>query len=387
MQFNIFTSIIIYLIPVILCVLAYKLKNKYFIFAFLAFTFLMLAFRYNIAIDYGRYYNRAFYRTELGISFNEPIEMLFFFISSKAGLPRLFFMLNSAVVTICGYILYLQYKNQKRYELLFITYYLLVLVASFITRYCTAVAVCSVGVYFLVNYTKHKIYILYYLLIALLSFCFHTGAIVTIAFPFLLILYDLIKREKGILKYSYTIMMGFIGILLPLAEIFGDFIFSNIKLFDKFTLYFELFKECIPNNIFMIILMVLLLCAFGFLFDILSITFSKNKYFKVFSIGSLIFTLFMVIPFFREQYLIDVMRIGAVFGFQSIILFGFIFLNKETHRDANTISKIIISVISATYICIIIFCFILGSSYILPYNTDTTVPWGSDSTYIQKAAE
>ena len=176
--------------------------------------------------------------------------MLFFFISSKLGLPRLFFMLNSAVVTICGYILYLQYKNQERYELLFIAYYFIVLVANFITRYCTAVVVSSIGLYFLINYKQHNHYIIYYFLIAFLSFCFHTGAVVTFALPLLLFIYDLIKRDKGIFKYSYTIMMGIIGILLPLAEILGDLIINYVKVFDKFSLYFKYFKECVPSGFF-----------------------------------------------------------------------------------------------------------------------------------------
>ena len=383
MQFNIFTSIIIYSIPIILCISAYKLKNKYFIYAFLISIFLISALRFNIGADFGRYYNRSFYRTELGLSFNEPIEMLFFYISSKSGLPRLFFMLNSAVVTICGYILYLQYKDQERYELLFVAYYFIVLLANFITRYCTAVAVSSVGLYFLINYTKHKHYIIYYFLIAFLSFCFHTGAVVTLALPFLLFIYDLIKRDKGILKYSYTIMMGAIGILLPLAEILGDLIINHVKVFDKFSLYYKYFKECVPGDFSMIVLMVIAFSAFGFLFDVISAAFYKNKYIKVFSITSLMFISFLIIPFFHIQYLLDVMRIGVIFGFQSIILFVFVFFNPNSRK----IPRISISIISAIYICLIVFCAAVGYSNVLPYNTDTTVPWSSDSTYIQKNPE
>ena len=382
MRFNIFISIIIYSIPVILCVLAYKYKNKNFIFAFLIFTFLITALRFNIATDFGRYYNRAFYRTELGISFNEPIEMLFFFISSKAGLPRLFFMLNAAIVSICGYILYLQYKDLKRYELMFIAYYFIILVGNYITRYCAAVAVSSVGVYYLINYSKNKKYITYYLLIVLLSFCFHTGAILTLAFPLILYIYDKIKRDNGIFKYSYTIIMGTIGACLPLAVVLGDLIINSFSIFDKFSLYFMCFKECIPSNLFMIILMLTALCAIGFLFDTFSDTFHGNKYIKVFSIGSIMFMFFTIIALFRGQYLLDVMRIGVIFVFQSILLFTFVFSDKKNSK--SIISKISICVISSIYICLLIFCIILGSINTFPYNTDTTVPWDSGSTYVQK---
>lgn len=383
MRFNIFTSIIIYSIPVVLCILAYKKKNKYYLFAFLIFTFLLAALRFNIASDFGRYYNRAFYRTELGLSFNEPIEMLFFFISSKAGLPRLFFMLNAAVVSICGYILYHQYKDLKRHELMFIAFYFIVLVGTFITRYCAAAAVSSVGIYFLINRSKHKSYIIYYLLIALLSFCFHTGAIVTFAFPILLYIYDLIKRDHGVFKYSYTIVMGIFGVCLPLAVVLGDLVIGNLSIFDKFSLYFNYFKECIPNNIFMIILMLAAICAVGFLFDMISLTF-KNKYIQVFSIGSMMFIFFMIVALFQGQYLLDVMRIGVIFAFQSIILFSFAFANKNAMEEHAFTSRIPIYIITSIYICLLVFCVILGSASAVPYNTDTTVPWGSDSTYVQK---
>lgn len=383
MRFNVFTSIIIYSIPVVLCIFAYKKKNKHYIYAFLAFTFLLAALRFNIASDFARYYNRAFYRTDLGLSFNEPIEMLFFFISSKAGLPRLFFMLNAAVVSICGYILYHQYKDLKRHELMFIAYYFIVLVGTFITRYCAAAAVSSVGIYFLVNYSKHKRYITYYLLLSLLSFCFHTGAIVTFAFPILLYIYDFIKRDHGVFKYSYTIVMGIVGVCLPLAVLFGDLIISNLSIFDKFSLYFKYFKECIPSNIFMIVLMLSAICAVGFLFDIISLTY-KNKYIKVFSIGSMMFIFFMIVALFQGQYLLDVMRIGVIFGFQSIMLFTFAFTNKSAIKNHALFSKIPIYLIASIYVCLLIFCVILGSVSAFPYNTDTTVPWDSDSTYVQK---
>ncbi len=382
MRFNIFISIVIYSIPVLLCVLAYKYKNKHFIFAFLILAFLITAFRFNIATDFGRYYNRAFYRTELGISFNEPIEMFFFYISSKAGLPRLFFMLNAAIVSICGYILYLQYKDLKRHELMFIAYYFIILVGNYITRYCAAVAVSSVGVYFLINYSKNKKYFMYYLLIALLSFCFHTGAILTLAFPLILYIYDKIKRDNGIFKYTYTIIMGTIGACLPLAVVVGDLLISSFSIFDKFSLYFMCFKECIPKNIFMITLMLAVICAVGFLFDILSVTFNKNKYIKVFSIGSMMFMFFVIIALFRGQYLLDVMRIGVIFVFQSFILFLFVFSDKKINKSFS--SKISIYIISSIYICLLIFCVILGSYNNFPYNTDTTVPWDSGSTYVQK---
>ena len=293
-------------------------------------------------------------------------------------------MLNAAVVSICGFILYLQYKKLERYELMFIAYYFIVLVGNYITRYCAAVAVSSIGVYFLINHSKHKINILYYLLIALLAFCFHTGAIVIVAFPLLLYMYDLIKRDHGIRKYSYTIMMGMAGAFLPVAVVVGDMIMAHSHIFDKFSLYFRFFKECIPDNIFMIVFMVAAFCMVGFLFDILSMTFYKNKYIKVFSIGSLMFIFFMIIALFRGQYLLDVIRIGVIYGFQSIILFAFVFFDKNRKHDKKYVSRISIYVITSIYACLLVFCAIWGASNSFPYNTDTTVSWGSDSTYEQK---
>jgi hypothetical protein len=313
--------------------------------------------------------------------------MLFFFISSKAGLPRLFFMLNAAVVSICGFILYQQYKDHKNYELMFIAYYFIILVGTFITRYCAAAAVSAVGVYYLVNYTKNKRYILYYFLLALLALCFHTGAIVTLAFPLLLYIYHLIKRDKGILRYSYTIIMGIITVCLPLLVVVGDIIIDNCSIFDKYSLYFRYFKECIPSNIFMIIFMIAANCAVGFLFDTLSFSFNKNKYSRVFSFGGMMFIFFIIIALFRGfrgQYTIDVMRIGAIFGFQSIILFVFVFFDKHTREIRTLYSKIPVYIVTAVYVCLLVCCVILGSYNAFPYNTDTTVPWGSDSTYAEK---
>lgn len=384
MRFDIFTSIIIYCIPVVLCILAYKYKNKYFIFAFLIYIFLIAAFRFNVASDFGRYYNRAFYRTELGLSLNEPIEMLFFFISSKVGLPRLFFMLNAAVISICGFILYLQYKNHKHYELMFIAFYLVVLIGNYITRYCAAVAVASVGVYFLINGYKNKRNTLYYLLLVLLAFCFHSGAIVSLAFPLLIYLYDLIKRDRGIRKYAYAIMMGALGASLPLIIFFGELIIRHSYIFDKFALYFHYFKECIPSNILMIVLMVAGLCVTGFLFDMISMACHKNRTIKVFSIGSMVFVSFIIIALFQGQYLLDIIRIGIIYGFQSIILYTFVVLNKNSRKEKRAVSRIPIYVLTSIYACLLVFCAIWGSPNSFPYNTDTTVSWSSDSTYEQK---
>ena len=99
------------------------------------------------------------------------------------------------------------------------------------------------------------------------------------------------------------------------------------------------------------------------------------------------FISFLIIPFFHIQYLLDVMRIGVIFGLQSLILFVFVFSNKNTSRRKKIIPKITISIIFALYICLVVCCVVLGYSNVLPYNTDTTVPWSSDSTYIQKTAE
>ena len=384
MRFDIFTSIIIYCIPVVLCILAYKYKNKYFIFAFLIYIFLIAAFRFNVASDFGRYYNRAFYRTELGLSLNEPLEMLFFFVSSKAGLPRLFFMLNAAVISVCGFILYMQYKNAEHYELMFIAYYLVVLVGNYITRYCAAVAVASVGVYFLINESKNKRNILYYLLTVLLAFCFHSGAIVSLAFPLLIYFYDLIKRDRGIRKYAYTIMMGALSVLLPLVVFLGDLTIRHSHLFDKFSLYFEYFKESIPDSTLMIVLMAAALCVTGFLFDMISMACHKNRYIKVFSIGSMVFVSFIIIALFQNQYLLDIIRIGIIYGFQSIILYTFVMLDISIRKENKAASRIPIYVLTSIYACLLVFCAIWGSPNSFPYNTDTTVSWGSDSTYEQK---
>ncbi len=379
MKFNILVSIIVYLIPVILCILAYKFKNKWFIYAFLVFTFLMSAFRFNIATDFSNYYNRAFYRTELGLSFSEPIEMLFFFIASKSGMPRLFFMLNAAVVTICGYILYYQYRRQKYHELMLIAFYFIVLVTNLITRYGTATAVCCTGVYFLIYYRSKKVNTLYYFLIATLAFFFHTGAIITFAFPVMLYIYDLIKSGKGIHKYSYTLMMAAIAILLPLSVIVGDFLVNNIIIFDKYTLYFKYFKECVPSNVFLFTLMVAVLTGIGYLFDRISLTYGSSQYIKVFSIGTLMFLFFIVISLFQKHYIIDVMRIGVIFGFQGIMLFVFIFLDK-----AKSNGRIRFSIILSIFIFIVLFYAILDLSNAFPYNSNTIVPWKSGATYRER---
>ncbi len=384
MRYSGFISIIIYAIPILLCILAHKYKNKHFIFAFLVYTFLMTALRFNIATDFGRYYNRAFYRTELGLSFNEPIEMLFFFISSKAGIPRLFFMFNAAVVSICGYFLYRQYKDHDYYELMFIAYYFIILVGTFVTRYCAAAAVICVGVYFLMDYSKHKRNILCYLLLTFAAFCFHTGAIVTLVFPLLLYIYDLIKRS-GIFKYSYTITIFIIVISIPLVVFIGELIIEKCSIFDKFLIYFIYFKECIPDNIIKIVLLFAAICAVGFLFDMLDMAFNKNKYIRVFSIGGMMFIFFLIMALFggfSGQSMIDVFRIGAIFGFQSVILF--IFVICDTNRRKTFTTKLSIGIITAIYVSLLAFCVFLGYWNAFPYNTDTTVPWGSDSAYIWK---
>jgi hypothetical protein len=101
----------------------------------------------------------------------------------------------------------------------------------------------------------------------------------------------------------------------------------------------------------------------------------------------MMFIFFIIIALFRGfrgQYTIDVMRIGAIFGFQSIILFVFVFFDKHTREIRTLYSKIPVYIVTAVYVCLLVCCVILGSYNAFPYNTDTTVPWGSDSTYAEK---
>jgi UDP-N-acetylglucosamine:LPS N-acetylglucosamine transferase len=174
-------------------------------------------------------------------------------------------------------------------------------------------------------------------------------------------------------------MMASIGILLPLSVIVGDYLVGNVALFDKYTLYFKYFKECVPSNVFLFALMVAVLTGIGYLFDKISETYGSNKYMKVFSIGTLMFLFFIVISLFQNRYIIDVMRIGVIFGFQGIILFVFIFLSNATKNG-----KVRFSIILSIFIFIVLFYAILGLSNAFPYNSDTIVPWKSGATYRER---
>jgi hypothetical protein len=349
-------SLLIYAIPFAFLIAAAVWKKTWLRTGYFVSIFLIFAYRYGIGRDYQSYLELADRGSIFGSGlFNEPIQELLVFLSSQAGMPKLFILLTSLMAVLLLYGFYHQRRHQKSIDVMLAGLYLapMALVMT-TTRQAIGVLVLMLGIKLLEDEKLSLRKLLVFIGVILLAVLNHLSMLLALIFPLLW----LFAKWQFKFKYTAASLLGFLLIkfLVPIGTLLTSI--GPLQRYQRYLNFnFRLFF--FDNDL---ILLIVLLSA-GLLFDF--ITRDKDLP-HVLRLYTTFLWVGLMVPFYINPFLA---RISLMFSFSAALAIGYgVEYWRKVKRPAILIGPIVIGMVFLLLFGIF-YTFYFESA--VPYNADT----------------
>lgn len=349
-------SLLVYAIPLVFLLAGALLKKTWLRAGYFASIFLIFAFRYGIGRDYQSYLELADRGSIYGSGvFNEPIQELLVFLSSQAGMPKLFILLNSLLAVLLLYGFYHQRRYLKSIDVMLAGLYLSPMaIVMTTTRQAIGLLVLMLGIKLLEDETLSPRKLLLFAGVVVLAALNHLSMLVTLIFPLLW----LFAKWRFKFKYSAASLLGFlfIELLIPIGTLLTSI--GPLQRYQRYLGFnFRLFF--FDNDLFLLVILL----STGLFFDLIT---RGKELPHVMRLSTTFLWLGLMTPFYINPILA---RITLMFSFAAALTIGYgVEYWRKVKRPVILLGPMLVGVVFLLLFGVF-YTFYFESA--LPYNADT----------------